>query len=136
MKKYLILLLLLVPFLTGCFSSANEVICTVVEENEGSSLKLQVIGSLDDNDIVEDISATMEADTVEIANQLYLYLDLANYSLGEDEKLDIELKGKTIYINNYGKMLEAGNSLNKMTGIKKDEFIKKLKQSNSSFKCE
>lgn len=136
MKKYLMLLLLLLPFLTGCFQGPKEVVCTVIEENEGTSLKLRVIGSLDDNDIVKDISATMEADTVEIAKQFYLYLDLANYSLGENEKLDIELKGKTIYINNYGKMLEAGDSLNKMTGIKKDEFIKKLKQSNSSFKCE
>ena len=120
--------------LTGCGGSGNKVNCTANFEEEGHKYKAEMIAELD-NDKVKDLSASMTFESADDADQFYssyqAIINMAKQYAEEGQEIpeiDIKKSGKTITISNYAALTSTIDSEDgeKLIGITKDEFIKKV----------
>lgn len=123
--------------LTGCGGSKNQVVCSATMEEDGQKATAEVVAELDSNDKIKDATISYKFDDQDAADQFYsMYQMLVSMSEQSGEKLDIDIKksGKTITISNYA-ALEAMQSEDedseKLIGMSKDDFIKKVESDNS-----
>ena len=124
--------------LTGCGGSGNKVNCTANVDEDGHKYKAEIIAELD-NDKVKDVTASMTFENADDADQLYnSYTAIINmakqYAQEGQEVPDIDIKknGKTVTISNYADFASTMESENdeKLIGITKDEFIKKIESTS------
>ncbi len=119
--------------LTGC-GSGNKVTCSSEFEESGHKFSSEIVASLDGDNKVKDVSASMTFENADDAEQFYsMYqgiLDMAKSYGGEEEvpKIDIKKEGNKIIIDNFAefeKMSSDDDSAN-IIGMTKEDFIKQI----------
>ena len=122
MKKLGALLIVGTLFLTGC---GNKVVCSSTVKDGEESYKVKITANMKSNK-VSSVDGEMTFESEASAEKMCSMLNLVNsFSSDEEKKLDFKCKGKKITIKNYDK-LESDDAEDKLVGLTKDEFIKKM----------
>jgi len=124
MKKYFLIAVVGVLLLTGCGKS-NQVVCSASLEEGGLSMKVALVGTLE-NDKISKVAYEYEFKDSATAEQ---YCSLIKLSYP-----DAQCSGSKITIPDATGMLETGTD-KKVIGMTKDEFISFAKADSTGVTC-
>ena len=139
MKKYYLLIITLVIFITGCKSensdSIDKIVCKGVEQEGNIKTQIEVVAELE-NEKIAKVSAEMTFDDVESAKKYCAVFQMTN-ALAEKagKKIDFECDGKSIKFKNYSDFLNETDQDAKIIGLTRKEFIDSMKD-DENLTCE
>lgn len=128
MKKLGAFLVVGTLLLTGC--GGKKVVCTSEVKDVTGSYKMNITANLKDNKVSK-LSAEMKFEDDNAAEQMCSMLKAFSSLIEGNEKLDYKCNGKKITVNNYNLLVDSDDDSDKVIGITKDEFIKKMEESST-----
>lgn len=134
--RYIVFLILILVGFTGCSDKkGNLVRCQNIEVSDSESLTTNVEAEIDSDKVIS-IIGKFEFDNENSAASFYNLLSIKNEKSDKGYKLDFEIDGTTVIVNNFQYMYDdlVVDGESKLIGSTKDDFISIMTE--KKFSCE
>ena len=124
MKKYFLVVFCaaLLFLVSGC-GKKNQVVCTQTQTEDGVTIKGEVVVDFDKDDKLTDATASYELSDKATADK---YCSLFKLMEDADKGIKIECSGSKVIIKGFAKVDSEDEEDEKMIGMSKADFIKKM----------
>ena len=136
MKKYFLVVFcaLLLFVVTGC-GNKNQVVCKATMTESGITMNAEVIGDLDNDNKIKDVTVVYDLNNSETADQ---YCSLFKMFEDSENGVSVSCSGSKVTIKGLSSMDISDDDEDKVIGLTKEEFIKKATEENEdgiNFTC-